>query len=364
MNFGLQSLRTASSRLALRTRRTSRYASLTVLVFPGIASVLVVLLARSPAHAALPELRITPLRYDQHLELGRPGTGVIDASNPTGSTIHVAFQVQAFRQINDRGELEYYDDERIAAAITPAIPEFDLGPREAIRTRFTIDPGKLGPGGAYAVIFLRTIDPDTSPGQVNTSARVGTLLILDVGPGGTKSGRITSLVAPRFVYGRPNLTANVTYANTGDTQQSLAFAPRLTSTLGWYGRPQPHAGPFVFPGRSRSGSVVIATGNHAGLMPLTLRDTVGGSRPATHWAFVVTGFWAWLLPLILLAIILGLTPAKWWTKKSLQLAEKPQPKPAQISPSPRTNTLDGLAARPPAQRSAIRRFLKRFLRLK
>jgi hypothetical protein len=268
------------------------------------------ILAPASAHAALPELRITPLRYDQHLELGRLQTGVIDASNPTGSPVHVVFQVQAFRQTGDRGELEYYNDERIASAITPAVPEFDLGPREAVRTRFTIDPNRLGPGGSYAVIFLRTIDPKADPGQINTSARVGTLLILDVGTGGTRTGRLSGLAAPSFIYGRTTLEADYNYTNTGTGPQALAFAPVLETALG--PDRERHDGRFVFPGRTRSSHSSLALGSHLGPATLTVRDLTGGSAPATRRVFLVTGYWTWLLPLLAALILVGFTPLRWW----------------------------------------------------
>jgi len=279
-----------------------------------------------PALAALPELRITPLRYDAHLDLGHTKTGFIDASNPTGSTLHVKFEVQAFRQANDQGELEYYDDERLAAAVTPAVPEFDLGPRQAIRTKFTIDPNKLGPGGAYGVIFLRTTTPAVSPGQINTSARVGSLLILRVGPGGTQAGRLRGLAAPGLVYGGDTLRANFSYANTGSGSETLAFAPALSAAAGWNGAKHRLLGPFVFPGRARRQSVSLPVANWLGPIPITITDQTGRSPAATVWVFAVTGYWTWVLPLLLTALI-GLTVIVFKKRSSMRSRrKKPAPK--------------------------------------
>jgi hypothetical protein len=276
------------------------------------------LLAPAPAMAALPELRLSPLRYDAHLEPGHPKTGFIDASNPTGSTLHLAFQVQAFRQINDRGELEYYNDDRIASAITPAVSEFDLGPREAIRTKFTIDPNRLGPGGAYAVIFLRTVDAAT-PGHTTTSARVGSLLILDVGTGGTRTGRLTGLSVPRLVFGGNRLTAGVGYANTGHSALALAFAPTLTAQATW--SPAKHlTGPFVFPGRTRRQSFSLPAVNRLGLVQLSLTDATGHSSPASRWVFLMTGYWTWVFPLLVLALLLAVVSLVRWKKLRLHFS--------------------------------------------
>jgi hypothetical protein len=284
----------------------------------GIAALIPAFLP-SPASAELPELRIAPLRYDAHLTIGQLKTGFVDASNPTGSTVHVAFQVQAFRQINDRGELAFYDDPRIAAAVTPAIPAFDLGPREAIRTRFTIDPTMLGPGGAYGVIFLRTVPTGQAPGEIATSARVGTLLILDVGGSGTRAGRLTGLKLPHFVFGRSQIPASFSYANTGGGENSLAFTPELTAAAGWTSRAKPFSGPFVFPHRSRVFSTQLSPGNSLGFIPVSLHDKSGGSAPLTGWIFAVTGIWAELVFLLPLVLILWLARKKlliFWPKFS------------------------------------------------
>lgn len=290
----------------------------------GVAGLILAFLP-SPASAELPELRIAPLRYNAHLEVGQLKTGFIDASNPTGSTVHVAFQVQAFRQINDRGELAFYDDPRIAGAVTPAVREFDLGPREAVRTRFTIDPSLLGPGGAYGVVFLRTVPTGQDSGEIVTSARVGTLLILDIGGSGTRSGRLSGLKLPHFVFGRPQIPISASYTNTGAGEKSLAFAPDLTASAGWTAGPKPTSGPFVFPHRSRVFSTILNSGNSLGFIPVSLHDKSGGSAPLTGWVFAITGIWVQLLFLLPLVLILWLARKKvllFWSKL-FRLLRKP-----------------------------------------
>jgi hypothetical protein len=261
------------------------------------------LLLPSGASAELPELRIAPLRYQAHLEIGQPKSGFVDASNPSGSPIHVSFQVEAFRQINDRGELEFYDDSRLAAAVTPALSEFDIGPREAVRARFTIDPAKLGPGGAYGVIFLRTIPTGQATGQIATSARVGTLLILDVGGTGTQSGSISSLQVPRLIFGHAQAPVTLSYSNTGTKATALAFFPKLDLSFGFAGSPKTVTGPLVFPHRARVVKTTLHPGNAIGPVPVTVHDHSGGGAPSTVWVFADTGIWASLtffLPVVFL----------------------------------------------------------------
>lgn len=256
----------------------------------------------APARASLPELRLSPLKYTEHLELGHTKIGFIEASNPTGTPTTASLEVQAFRQINDRGELEYYDDERLSSAVTPALKTFTLGPREAVRIRFDIDPNKLGPGGAYGVIFLKVSSGDVAASQINTAARIGTLLILDVAGDGTTQGRLSNLSAPGFVYGSaPLVTANYSFTNTGSGPKALAYAPKLTATLGSVKTPA--AGPFVFPGRTRPGSITVRPQNQIGLVNFTIHDTSAGhGAPLSRWMFVVTGFWTWLSPVLIIII--------------------------------------------------------------
>jgi hypothetical protein len=269
------------------------------------------LLVPTAAFAELPELKVAPLRYQAHLDVGQVKTGFIDASNPTGTSIHVAFQVQAFRQANDQGELEFYDDARLSAAVTPALPEFEIGPREAVRTRFTIDASRLGPGGAYGVIFLRTVPTGQASGQIATSARVGTLLILDVGGTGTKSGRISGLKLPRLVFGwHQKLPVAFSYQNTGSAETALSYFPELDVTAGFTGKPHKLTGPLVFPKRTRAIKTTLPADNLIGLVPVSVHDHVGGSAPATTWMLADTGIWATLTLLAPVALLLWILRKK------------------------------------------------------
>jgi hypothetical protein len=308
-----QRQRTAVSGFALRARRTSVCGSLAVLTLSGIASVFALLMLAGRAEAAVPVLKISPLKYEEHLELGKLKQGFIDASNPTGSAVHVRYQVQAFRQVLDgKGELEFYDDPRIEAAITPATPEFDLGPREAIRTFFTIDPNKLGTGGAYVAVFLRTVAAGAEVTQIQTSARVGTLLILDVGGDGLRTGEISQVSLPGVIYGHHSLEVGYVYANTGTARKSLAFAPVLDAALG--GSHRQTRGPLVFPLHSRSGSVRFDLGNRLGLVKVVIRDTTGGGTKVARWVVLVTGFWAWLVPVLVVGLV-ALVSWLWRTRR-------------------------------------------------
>jgi hypothetical protein len=266
------------------------------------------------ATASLPELKLSPLEIQEHLELGHPKIGYVEASNPTSTTAHITIEVQAFRQINDRGQLDYYNDQRIVAGIVPAQNSFDLGARETVRLKFSVDPNKLGPGGAYGVIFMRVTSGEQAASQINTSARIGTLLILDVAGKGTKSGQLTNVSINHAGYGATQLGINFNFKNTGSGQSGLAYAPALQFRLGWSGPYHDVTGPFVFPGRTRVQTINLNAGSHVGLVPFRIED-IGSGHITTRWLFIVSGDWTWRLPIILMLI--SLVIFLWYKRRAL-----------------------------------------------
>ena len=266
-----------------------------------------------PAAAAVPALKLAPLQYRTHLELGAPQTGILDVSNPTGAPVKLQTEVQGFRQTDNDGTLEYYDDERLRAAITPSLGAFTLGPREAVRLSFVVDPNKLGPGGSYGVIFVRTLPSGPAPAQLGTSARIGTLLIMDVAGTGQRQGTVGLTALPAWHYGSAPIRVQLTYHNTGTARTALAFAPQLELSLDH----QPAAvvpDPFVFPGRTRTVATSFKPGNRIGLVTVRVGDTSGGSSPVTRRIWLVSGYWTWLLPLLII-IGLGVVIGYWRSRR-------------------------------------------------
>lgn len=144
-------------------------AALTVLALAGSA----------PARASAPGLQITPLQYEDTL-----GTtvknGFIDVANPTDTTIIVDASIRGFDQTGTAGNLRFFDDANLTAAIKLDLTSFELGPREAVRVLFSVNPAKLAKGGVYAAIFFQTRPQEGSSesSYVAQSANVGTLLLL------------------------------------------------------------------------------------------------------------------------------------------------------------------------------------------
>jgi hypothetical protein len=270
-------------------------------ILPLLILVFAVIAAMTPRVVyAYPELEIAPLLYTANLKLGEPQVGILDISNPTGAPATITLQVEAFRQVDNTGRLEYYADERVASGIVPAQTSFSLGPREALRTKFTIDPNKLGSGGTYGVIFAQTQADDQGASQINTATRVGTLIILDVAGQGTSRGQISKNHLVNV--GNGHLQGSLSYTNLGTGDTSLAFTPNLSVKIG-NDKPQLITGPFVFPGRTRDIRYSVNLGSHIGYTKILYLDATGSSKPVTAYCWLLTGTWIWLLPLYCFGIL-------------------------------------------------------------
>ncbi len=243
-----------------------------------------------PAHAQIPTVSVSPLKYQDSLTGSTSKLGFIDVSNPSDSTISLKSEVDAFRQINLSGDLQFYHDDAITGGITVSASEFDLGPREAVRVAFTINPNKLPKGGVYAAIFFATVpSPSVASGTIiMQSARAGTLLILDNGGAGKKSGLINQLNLSWLQLGN-GLRGTIQYANQGEPPRSIAYNPTLGVRAFWWGGKSFVNGPLVFPGNKREFSF-FKPGSYIGIIPLVVNDqNTGKSRVAL--VIAITGIW-------------------------------------------------------------------------
>jgi hypothetical protein len=244
-----------------------------------------------PESALASSLKVSPLKYQEIVPADKAKLGFVDVSNPTDSSQEIISEVQAFRQTNLEGDLEFYQDARIAEGIQVATKSFVLGPREAARIAFTIDPVKLGKGGAYGVIFFRTAPP-VNPGSTSsiaTSTKVGTLIILNVGSEIKAEGRIKFLKLPWLQLGKDGIKGTVEYANTASLAGAVAFNPTFQIKAAPWGKSQLLEGPLVMPGNTRRIDIA-KPGSYLGPVPLRVNDQVGGGRH-TVWVLAATGFW-------------------------------------------------------------------------
>lgn len=201
-------------------------------------------------------LKIAPLEYKTTLKANERQTGFIDVSNPTGQSVHVRTSVQAFKQIDNDGGLQFYDDELVAKGIHSGISEFELGPREALRIFFTIDSSILPRGDIYAAIFFTT-DPTTPRNGVGQLVRAGTILsIVNQNPG-SRSADVTGVSLPLLQFSD---TAKGTFKlkNTGPVDSG--FYPTVTVSSWPNGKERKVESPLVFGGRERKHDFELSTG--------------------------------------------------------------------------------------------------------
>lgn len=258
--------------------------------------------------ASPPGIKIAPLKYQESIPLGKVKAGFVDVSNPTNEKLILVPEIQAFRQVGTEGELQFYDDEALKAGVTIDVGEFELGPREAARIKFSIDPNKLPRGGVYAGLFFKTtpVKSLSSQNQVAAAARVGSLLILDIGSGGSRDGKIQTTSVPFLNFG-DGIRGSITYVNTAQGTQPIAFNPNFDITYGFWGKAKKAEGPLVFPRSSRKVNF-SQKGNFIGLVPVQIKDNIGHSPSKTVYVLALTGVWRIAVGLILIVLLaLGIT---------------------------------------------------------
>lgn len=199
-------------------------------------------------HAA--GLKLAPLEYRTTLKSGEKQKGFVDVSNPTKEAFRVTVSTQAFRQIDDNGSLEFFDDERVSSGILLDLDEFDLGPREAVRMYFVLDGTRLPPGDVFAAIFMTTTPEKYQGSGVGQSVRLGTLLSVINGTPGDRSAEVKSLRVPFFQIGD---VVRGTYhiKNTGNPRKATGFYPEVMVSAWPLGDEQKHKGKLVFAGKTR-----------------------------------------------------------------------------------------------------------------
>jgi hypothetical protein len=261
-------------------------------------------LAPAPAHAAATALQVRPLQYEDTLQPGKVKSGYVDVANPSDAAVHIVTQVQGFRQSGTAGDLSFFDDPNLTAAIIPSLTDFTLGPHQAARVPFTIDPSKLAQGGVYAAVFFRTVPPDQASNSsfVAQSANVGTLLALTYGTGLPRHGKIAGLSLPFWQFGA-GVTGSLLYQNPTTGARTVGYKPRLAMRVLPWGRAPLLDSGLVLPDASRRFEILRA-GSFAGLLPITFTDLDTHSTD-TRWVFALTGWYAYAAWVVLAVLLLS-----------------------------------------------------------
>ncbi len=236
-------------------------------------------------------LKVAPLEYRSGLKDGETKQGFVDISNPVAEAVTVRVSVQGFRQIDDEGGLQFYDDKQLSTAILPELTSLELGPREAIRLFFTIN-GKLLPNGdVYAALFFTT-EPKQAQNGVGQSVRVGTLLSLVNGNAGVRDAEVISLSFPSIQFDS-QVKGSYRIKNTGP--KGSGFYPAVTASSWPRGQAKQIESSLLFGGRERSNDFTYATGY--GIYRIDV--TYGGSKQS-RWVLMIA---PWMVVVGLLVIL-------------------------------------------------------------
>lgn len=248
------------------------------------------------SHAAASSIRLQPAIVRGTLESGEKQKGYIDVINPDSSKIVVSFSVQAFRQKDDSGAVEFYEDAQLSRGLLLDLNEVELGGHEALRLYYQADAALLPAGDVLAAIFATVKPAQDAPAA--QAVRVGTLLVLQNTKTPKRQIVVTELSASLLQFGT-SLQAD--FALRNDTPPVSGFFPQISVSTAPYGQ-QVVDGPLVTSGRQRAISYV-KPGNYLG--PVKITVSVEGAQKS-RWVFAITGFWRWLFPLLVSIVVVAI----------------------------------------------------------
>ena len=194
-------------------------------------------------------LKVAPLEYRTSLVQAEKKKGFVDVSNPTDQKMTVKTSVQALRQIDDQGTVQFYDNEQLSEGVLLDLDEFELGPKEAVRMYFLLDGTKLPSGDVFGAIFFTT-SPSQATAGVGQSVRLGSVLSIVNGTPGARQASVTDISLPQFSF-NPQIKGTYTIKNTADPSKSTGFYPQVSLRTIPFGESKEVAGKLVFAGRTR-----------------------------------------------------------------------------------------------------------------
>ena len=247
----------------------------------------------TPATSSALGLKVAPLEYKATLKENEKKQGFIDVSNPSSKPVLVGISVQAFKQIDDDGGLQFYDDELISAGIKPDLPSVELGPREAARVFFTIDSKALPEGDVFAAVFFTT-DPKQPQNGVGQLVRVGTILSLVNKNPGSRKAEITAFSLP-IVQLTSQVSGTYRVKNTGP--EGSGFYPTVEVSSWPGGKKKQVESSLVFGGRERSNDFKYDLG-----YGIHRVEAVYGSSSKSQWIISVAP-WMLVATMLVIAVI-------------------------------------------------------------
>lgn len=303
---------------AVLTRRTSMYAlfrssraprtasKLAGLCLVAVLGVCLAIQQTDPVHAL--SLKMQPLIYQDNLAKGEKKKGFVDISNPTSTTVRLKTSIQAFRQTDDQGSLQFYDDKQVAAGIKPDLDEFELKSHEAIRMYFLIDGAKLPSGDVFGALFVST-EPENGVGATS-SVRLGTLFTLTNGTPSAHNAAITDLQVPFWQFG-DTVQGSYRIKNVAKAGESTGFFPTVTVAIKPFDQQVQQQGKLIFAGRERENTFQL-TSSRIGFYKVSV--AYGNSRQS-RLVFMITGYWRLLvLSAVALVLLAAMTAWKWHSR--------------------------------------------------
>lgn len=244
-----------------------------------------------PSHAL--GLKIAPLEYRTTLKNGESKKGFVDVSNPSGTTVTVEASVQAFKQIDNDGGLQFYNDKQINLGIKTDLSSFELGPHQALRMYFLINGKLLPPGDDYAAIFFTT-QPKKPQNGVGQLVRVGTLLSIINGSPGQRQATVTGVSMPLVQF---TDTVEGSYSTKNIGKAGTGFYPivKIASSPG--GKTRNIDSPLVFGGHERQNDFRLQTG-----FGLHYIEASYGNSKRGAWVLAIAPWMIVLAALILLIV--------------------------------------------------------------
>lgn len=240
-------------------------------------------------------LKISPLQYDVSLNDGEIKKGFVDITNPGNDAETVEVKVQAFRQTDNNGSLEFYDDSRVSEGVLLDYSEAEIGARETLHLAFSAESKELPAGNVFAAILAST-KPKVQTALAQ-SVRVGALLFITNGKPVTNEATVNDITVPLFQFGN-GLGAHFSLQHT--TKDGTGFFPTVTVSVAPYST-DTVTGPLVFPGRSRQVDYV-KTGSYFGIVKYTIATA---TSKQVAYSFVMTGYWRGVVPIVTAVIVIA-----------------------------------------------------------
>lgn len=248
------------------------------------------------SHANASGISMAPLKYQSDLN-GKVKKGAVDISNRSGYAQKVTVQIRAFKQVDNKGALGFYEDPLISAGITPDYDHFTLKPNESIHLFFQLNGHRLPKKQIFAAILAQA-QPIKASYNITPVLRVGTLLILKNGNGDPpKQGEISGWNVSLFQLG-DSVNGSFDFKNTEKGDRASGYFPNFT--MSGIGNAYKFRGNLLFPGIERQQQFELP-GSRIGIYNLTLASDANAG--ASQWVVVLTGYWRWLLPLIVIALV-------------------------------------------------------------